>query len=81
MKKKDNSFDKLEMYVIYDHPKDFPVNFVVRCWIVDEGKVKAKKRAHAIVESLKEARKSIPFGFIPIMRDSDDDPTIVEVWL
>lgn len=71
----------LVMFVIYDHPKDFPDNFVVRRWLVTGKEQVAALRPHAVVATLEEARASLPAGMNGIGRRSDDDPVIAEVWL
>lgn len=66
------------MWVIYDHPRDFPHCFVVRCWY----------GAHPLPEShtadtLIRAREIAVAlgGSVPLQRFANDQPQIVEVWV
>ena len=67
----------LEMYVVYENPKDFPGKFVVRHW---KG-LAADMEPTAIVGCLAEARAAIPEHCVCIHRFKEDDPAILEVWL
>ena len=70
----------LNQWVIYDHPKDYPDNFVVRRWEVSPGRCQPTEDVSLHV-TLEESRKSIPNWTYRIPRFEEDDPTIVEVWL
>jgi hypothetical protein len=69
------------MYVIYDHPRDFPAMFVVRCWRIIDCKAMPDEEPFAVVDSLELARGHIPTGLFRIHRHGTDDPNIVETWL
>ncbi len=66
-------------YVIYDRPKDFPNNYVVRRYTFFPGWVEIGE--YLLADSLEEARRFIPQESIPIGRDPTDDPVIVETWI
>jgi hypothetical protein len=68
------------MYVIYDHPRDYPDCFVVRKWEI-AGEVGKPTNIFNTAPSLEEARKLVPPFFHQIDRHEADDPAIVEVWL
>jgi hypothetical protein len=69
--------DSLEIYTIYDHPRDFPDYYVVTKALVGTNLSIVFGRA----ESLDEARDLIPEGLHWMPRWDGDDPVIVEVWL
>ncbi len=71
--------EPLFVYAIYDNPKDFPGEIVVRRWRVSRG-VTAEELVHRSC-SLKQARSSIPDGLVCLPRSPSDDPVIVEVWI
>lgn len=74
--------DPLFMYVVYDHPKDYPENYVVRRGAVrDNGILFVDAIPTAVAQTLPEARDAIPFGLVRVDRDPDDDPVVVETWL
>jgi hypothetical protein len=68
----------LEMWVVYDHPLDFPNVFVARRWegVTPTGQV-------LVNVNLTELRHQIRArgDFIRWTRADDDDPKILEVWL
>jgi hypothetical protein len=65
------------MWVVYDHPTDFPNNFVARCWLGEEasGDIIVSPDITALREVL--AIK----GLYRLERQEGDDPIIMEVWL
>ena len=76
----------MDMWVIYDHPRDYPDNFVVRLWEIkpdgfSEMCVKPSLNNFHLVKTLDEARQLIPVGLHAIPRFANDDPVIVEVWV
>jgi len=66
----------LEMFVIYNHPKDFPGHFVVRRWA--GGKPTSD---FAIADSLEAARIEVPAGLYRLPHQPGEDDVIVETWL
>jgi hypothetical protein len=68
-------------YCIYDHPADFPENFVVRQWHRYEGIADPIESEHRLAVSLDSARALVPGNSMFIDRFAEDDPYIVEVWV
>jgi len=76
----------IEMWVIYESPSDFPGKFVARRLMAVNspshiGWCIVDAEPFAIRDSLASVRKALPNGLIAIMRDLQDDPAIVEIWL
>jgi hypothetical protein len=71
----------LSMWVIYWNPRDFPNRYIVRRWLVDGAGPVADDEPSAIVETLDEARRSIPDGLFCLDRAEADEKQIVEIWL
>jgi hypothetical protein len=67
----------LEIWTVYDHPKDFPDLYVARLFINDTPTAKTMKNADldAIRRQLRNK------GFTRLPRQEADDPVIVECWL
>jgi hypothetical protein len=65
------------LYVIYDHPRDYPTLFVCR---VHHGEV-AEPHLFAAADTLKEMRDKLPPGLYNMGRFAADDPAICEVWV
>ncbi len=66
----------MELYVIYDHPVDFPNGFPCRkFWDTLPGDLVG----HGA--TLAAAREFIPPGYVNIGRCPGDDPKLVEVWV
>jgi hypothetical protein len=71
----------LPMWVVYDHPTDFPHEFVARCHNVD---AKGSYPTDQVLTSmsLDLLRDELAArGLTPLNRMPGDDPKIVEVWL
>lgn len=68
------------MYVIYDHPRDYPEHFVVRAWSVGFGAV-LPLGDPMLTKTLDAARGHVPWHATNIGRERYDDPVIVEVWM
>jgi hypothetical protein len=66
----------LPVWVIYDHPRDFPGAFVARLFIVDKATAKTLK-----APTLEGLRALLPAGLTRLERNPQDDPVIVETWL
>ncbi len=52
----------IAMYAIYDHPLDYPDNFVVRKWVVGAGVMAASVNGYTVTDTLEEARATVPDG-------------------
>jgi len=64
------------LYVIYDHPRDFPDHWVVRVW---HGEI--PRGDGVLFDSLEEARASLPPGATNLHREPGDDSAIAECWV
>lgn len=72
--------DGLQMWIIYDHPADYPDGWVVRRRVVKAGSDVPDKDAQ-YAPTLEEARKLLPQRLTNIGRQPGDDPVIAEVWI
>jgi hypothetical protein len=73
--------DALYIWTVYDHPTDFPNEYVARRSDVRGSRIDVTDNIIsstnlAIVRIALEAR-----GLTKLMRDPHDDPKIIEVWL
>ncbi len=76
--------DSLELVIltIYDHPRDYPDDFVVRRWVGRGLNEPVPDRdPYARVETLEEARALVPKDYSHTPRVAEDDPKIVESWI
>lgn len=76
-----SSPDGLRLFVVYDHPRDFPDEFVAREFVSTAGAVLRAKQLHARASTLDDLRSMLPPGLLNIGRQPNDDPAIKEVWL
>lgn len=67
------------MYVIYKNPKDYPNKFVVRFWIVEPESIKPGLLICS-VDTIEDARLSMPNNVVRMPVFQNDDPVIEEVW-
>ena len=75
-------------WTIYDHPRDFPDDFVARKWTAINGEVRAWPHAYFNDPDIDRVRAYVRraiqiTGFAPVCfeRMPKDDPVIVEVWV
>ena len=73
--------DAISLYVIYDHPSDYPDHYVVREWRVPPGGPVQVNQDCWLAGSLELAREFVPGGHCNIGRQEEDDPKIAEVWI
>jgi hypothetical protein len=73
--------NELHMWVIYWNPSDYPHRYVVRRWSVAAGSASGDDEPVAVVETLDEARRSVPLGLVHLGRSQADQRQIVEVWV
>jgi hypothetical protein len=64
------------MFVIYEHPLDFPGHFVVRRWLGGD-----PTQDFAIADSLEAARAKVPQGMYRMPHCPGEDDVIVETWI
>ena len=68
----------IRLYAIYDHPTDYPDNWVVRELDVGAGTVGFGEAQ--LADSLEEARGLLPAGAELAQEGDPTDPNIAEVW-
>jgi hypothetical protein len=73
--------EPLKMWTIYDHPTDYPNQFVARLLLVDNGEV---KMTWIIIlsdelEALRNHMRRWELTRVP--RSPEDEPQIVESWM
>jgi hypothetical protein len=68
---------RLPIWVVYDHPADFPSNFVARMHL-DE-KPTGNLMISPDLESIRDQLRR--HGLVCMARHPDDDPKIVECWI
>ena len=74
--------DVLTMFTIYLSPMDYPGQFVVREFAIRAGQQPAPAAEPlCVVDTLEEARASIPRGMYPLGRDPGDHESVVETWV
>jgi hypothetical protein len=67
----------LPIWVIYDHPKDYPNSYVARCFIYEQ-----PTNSIIVADDLERLRDTmIEMGLVKLMRMPGDDPVILETWL
>jgi len=74
----------LTMWVIYEHPRDFPDSYVARRWSVGRKGKESFYRPEMqsiAAKKLTTLYRKLPAGLIRLERDPHDDPVILEVWL
>lgn len=74
----------LTFWTIYDHPKDYPNQFIARASYLNRAGKLVITQSIILGETLEEVREQVqkqdPF-LTRMARDKNDDPVIVEVWL
>jgi len=70
----------VKQWVICDHPRDYPDQFVLRRWDII-GSIPVPTDEIFLAKTLPEIRAKIPRGFYRLERFEDDDPCILEVWV
>ena len=71
----------LSLWSIYDHPDDFPDNYVARMFHSDKDGARATNKV-MVGPSLNQIRNVMQSaGLTCLMRDRNDPPNVVETWL
>jgi hypothetical protein len=67
----------LPIWTVYDHPTDLPCCFVARMFRFE------RPTTVVMIEPTLDALRDrlAALGLVPLMRDSTDDPKIVETWI
>lgn len=69
--------DGLSIWVVYDHPSDYPNCYVARCFIGEEW-----TPSIMICPDLERLQEQLmQMGLTKLMPMEGDDPTILETWL
>lgn len=79
-----NNFQEIDIHkikqipiiAVYNHPTDYPDNFVARLWIGNK-----PSRYVVLCNNIDELRQSIPPWMQKLMPADQDDPVIIETWL
>jgi hypothetical protein len=73
--------DALSMWVVYDHPRDYPsAAFAARRWEIVRGGIIVTADMFT-ADTLEEVRALLPSGLHRMPRLAHDDVAILEVWL
>lgn len=80
------SGEPLTLFVIYDHPADFPGFFICRRWHCFAGEDFARAEiipicAHAKLDVVRAYIQGVAPGVVMLSRCEGDDPAILETWL
>jgi hypothetical protein len=72
---------ELPIWVVYDHPSDYPEQYVARQHIVsgDGDRPTGSFVATKVLDDIRELM--IKLGLVCITRSDEDDPVILETWL
>lgn len=77
----------LRLYVVYDHPRDYPDHYVVRCWVLIQlprfGAVSVRHPQYLFLSTDLQPIRSMLFhsGLKCLTRSEGDESVIVESWL
>ena len=74
---------KMDQWVVYDHPTDYPDEYIARRWEINKDGITATDEVIASRE-LKYVREIIHLrmpGAVRLDRFPMDDPKILEVWI
>jgi hypothetical protein len=71
---------QLTGWTVYDHPRDYPHDFVARRWVAVGAHVQPTSDMFT-APTLDQVRTLLPPGLVCFPRFENDDPKIVEVWL
>lgn len=70
----------MDMWVVYERPRDYPEGFVARCHRITPGHTWPTPDA-VFAKTLEEVRELLPFGLYRLPRNPCDDACIVETWI
>lgn len=69
--------DGLPIWVVYDHPSDWPTYFVARQWVGETAT--GNMMMDTDLERLRDKLEGL--GLVHLDRMDGDDPVILETWL
>jgi hypothetical protein len=73
---------RMAMWTVYDHPRDFPNNYVAREWIAEDGRT--RPTGNFLLANDIEVLREILLAQMHLHRlprSESDDPKIVETWI
>ncbi|WP_439891569.1 hypothetical protein ACS7SF_02715 [Ralstonia sp. 25C] len=70
--------EALEMWTVYERPKEYPQGFLARRWIVTD--IAMATETYYTAPTLSQVRECLPGGLFCQPRAELDDPAIVETW-
>jgi hypothetical protein len=72
-----------DQWVVYDHPRDFPHNYVARCWKHDPATNQYNPTEELIVSpEIAPLRTMLSHkGLVALPRFTEDHKHILEVWI
>lgn len=75
-----NNLPPVELFAVYDHPKDFPEHYAVRkIFTAEEG---LEVLEWVLFQHLEAARSMLAQrGLLRVPRGDSDEPELVETWL
>ena len=74
--------NELRMYVVYDHPSDYPEFYVVRRHVAGRGGLRVDPTPMFVTDDLAKVREGMKrLGLHCLKRHPSDDPVIIETWL
>jgi len=72
----------LTVWVIYDHPSDYPNSYVLRPQVLVRGQKEPVALSQAwTADTPDQLRRIIPPGLHRLDRQPDDHPQILETWI
>jgi hypothetical protein len=72
--------EMLGMWVIYDHPTDYPDRYVARRFYSGPGVILASDDL-LTGDTIEELRILLPHGLTRVPRSPQDDPKVLEAWV
>lgn len=73
--------EPLEMWTVYDHPRDDPAHYVARKWLIYPGRAVATDECMRSTELSVLRENLTEKELCALARAPTDDPVIVETWL
>lgn len=72
-----------DIWVLYDHPKDYPQHYVARKWVhFDNNTDYTPTKDVMVSDDLMVLRTALNSrGFVQTTRQPGDEPQIMEVWI
>jgi len=72
----------LRIYVVYDHPKDYPDSYIVKRDAIIDGEVVRDDRFLMLCPDLEVIREAmLQMGLSQLARMPEDDTVILETWI